>query len=387
MKRIFIAAGLLFALIALVWVFLTTTAAPNVKENESFIREGMLNCLNTGENFWRGSCVQDLQKEMKKRMSTQEALRALAVLDDQPPLKQSCHILVHYIGQDVYREKGSVPESFNECAKQIACGEGCYHGVVEAYMEETGDLLRDDAVAGLCQKDFTHNQITYRACNHGIGHAMMLLSDGDVPRSLVQCDVLKPELREDCYSGVFMENVFGNWGGSHPNAYSDPEDLNYPCTILDEPYLDMCYQAQANVAIYQSPRRYLAAADFCAQVPEANRSTCYREPGGDVVVQSDEPQALISACSVVPDTKDRAGCLHEGLYYAVQMKAGDTAQAAKYCAAIAPGVDRIACYRALGDVLAQWDFEGAAARCEEVTEVGSEERAMCIEGTNITLIE
>lgn len=356
-------------------------------DHQTYIREGMIRCLDSRENFWRGSCIQELQKSMQERMSTQEALRALAVLDDEPRIKQTCHALVHYIGQSVYREYGDVPKSFNECSKQIACGEGCYHGVVEAYMQDTGDLLQGDAAANLCRQDFAENQITYRACNHGIGHSLMLLSDGDVPQSLKQCDVLKEDLRDDCYSGVFMENVFGNWDGSHPNAYSDPNDLNYPCTILDEPYLDMCYQSQASMAIFSSPRRYLAAADFCAQVPVAHRMACYREPGGDVVVMSDEPEALHQACLVAPEGAARAGCFHEGLYYAIQMKSGDTAQVAKFCNAMAPGQERTSCYQALGDVLAQWDFEGAQKRCESVTQAGSADAVACIEGTNITLLE
>ncbi|MBP9669085.1 MAG: hypothetical protein KBE09_02230 [Candidatus Pacebacteria bacterium] len=365
-------------LLGVLWYYPSTAQA-----QRAFIEKGMFTCLEDRGNFWRRACMQDLAAAIGERMETRDALKALSVLDDEPPIKYSCHILVHYIGQDLYAQTKNVPASFATCAQTVACGEGCFHGTIERYMEETGDLLTGDAAAQLCAKESMHNEITYRACNHGIGHASMLLNDQDVPRSLAACDVLPEELQRECQSGVFMEDVFTSASDEQSTKYRLGTDFNQACVDLPERYRAMCYQAQASAVIMTDPRRYRAAVEFCAQVPEPYRNTCYREPGGDIVVVSTDPTELRNVCGMVPDGEARKGCIHEGLYFAIQMEAGNTKKVGRYCDAFGELEYRTACYYSLGVVSAQWDAAGVVRMCEEAPRRADADRASCIAGSQV----
>ncbi len=359
------------------WTYYPRTTAAQ----RAFIEKGMLACLEDRGNFWRRTCVKDLADEIQRRMDSTSALRALSVLDDNPPIKYSCHILGHYIGQNLYGETKSVPASFATCSQTIACGEGCFHGAIERYIEETGRSLTGHEAMELCPKDDIHNEITYRACYHGIGHASMLLHDHDVALSLAACDVLLQALQQECQSGVFMEVVFTSGSDAQTAGYHSGFDFNAVCAQLPVRYQAMCYQSQATAVMMTSADRYRAGAGFCAQVPEEYRKTCYRELGGDIVVIATNTADLRNVCSMAPAGEARAGCINEGLYFAIQMEAGNMQKVGAYCDAIIETEDRISCYKSLGVVAAQWDAEKAGDLCAAAPRKNDLDYTNCISGT------
>ena len=225
-------------------------------DTTALIRDGIIGCLDERRPLWHGPCFRDLADRILARMTPEESLRTLADLDDEQPVKSVCHALVHYIGQDMYAESGDLQDTLARCSSVIACGEGCLHGAVEGYLTTAGSDFADIDLAALCVRSQAKNEMDYRACVHGIGHALMLVTDGDIPGSLAACDAIDVAVRDQCLSGVFMENVFGHQYLGNPGAYVDLREPRYPCTIVDEMYLARCYASQASFVIQNDRRGY-----------------------------------------------------------------------------------------------------------------------------------
>ncbi len=339
-------------------------------------RTRIITCIESGERSWRGTCFREIATEMRAQHAFPDILAMLAKLDDESPVKESCHALMHYIGQDEYAATGDLPTTFARCATQIACGEGCFHGAVEGYMMDTGDIAAEFLPA-LCDKSFTLTQTNHDACTHGIGHALMLVHRGDIMPSLERCDALTEErAREFCYAGVFMENVFGYGSPFHPSRFLDPERPAYPCTVLPERYGDMCYESQSSYVF-----NYLGgpdkAAAFCATVPEAHQTTCYGNIGGDVVVGTASPGAVRAACSLAPEGVARERCYQQALVFRLHMTSGDVRALRPLCDA-ADATVQTSCDETAGVTIEDWYPGEREVRCTEAYADVPERFALCV---------
>lgn len=340
-------------------------SAPPVKAQ--MIQNGIMECLSKEKNVWRGGCFEALSNRMMEEMPFEESMRTLAVLDDDQPIKSFCHALVHNLGQRAYQETKSLSDTFGRCRTTIACGEGCFHGAVEAYMAETGDALTDETLSKACSRDFSGNETNYMACNHGIGHAMMLLSGGELLPSLKSCDALgKLEERETCYDGVFMENVFSSGSADHPSKYLNPKDPTYPCTIVDERYRTSCYSGQASYVVYNTKERYEGATAFCAKLPEMYQPDCYESLGGDIIVETDDAQVVRGICERAPLGARRDKCYYGALEFDLYEKAGKPESLGDICRAT-DAESRATCFSNAGDVLEDWYPSDRAAQCARIT--------------------
>ena len=88
-------------------------------------------CLNKTDQT--GKCLDGLFREFLQTHSTAEALELLRRYEDPySELRLSCHPVVHAIGRETFRVKGTIHDSFAACDQ--TCHSGCYHGAVERFL-------------------------------------------------------------------------------------------------------------------------------------------------------------------------------------------------------------------------------------------------------------
>lgn len=236
--------------VAGVWLRISSHAESQApRENsDSFVRSRMKTCL---ENGGRNHCYQDAANALLGQLSPKEILTSFEAQELYPEIFSRCHEVTHYVGRAAYAETKSVALAYEQCAP--ACHGGCYHGVIEGYLKQknisvnqVNDTTVTQEIRTACgdERDYDAPRI-YWECFHGIGHALMFITDSDLMRSLRLCDALPEQgQREACYSGAFMENSSSSTNVDHPSKYLDPRDPMYPCTVLEEKYLNLCYQYQ-----------------------------------------------------------------------------------------------------------------------------------------------
>jgi len=209
--------------------------------------------------------------------TTMGALHVLGTRDDQ--VRADGHVYAHAIGIAAGRAgRADVGRAFADCNEIFQSG--CYHGVIQAYFEDVRAV--DTATANrLCSafRSPSADQWLRFQCVHGMGHGLMMVYDHDLPRALTGCDLLSEGWdRESCYGGAFMENVVNATQPhhaahalhSHAAAHThgaapafkalDPNDLQYPCSIVGQRYLVACYNMQTSVMLYFTHGDMAAAA-------------------------------------------------------------------------------------------------------------------------------
>lgn len=332
------------------------------ENNDSYIRTQVITCLKTGEPTWRGRCYRELGTLLSSQFTLPETLSALSIIDDEEGIKQQCHALVHYLGQNEYKREGDLSGTFRSClSSPVACGEGCFHGAVEGYVAERGGTLEKKNIAAVCDREFTENQVTYDSCVHGLGHAFMLQFDGDILPSLDSCRALDSASdRSFCYSGVFMENVFSFWSPDHSSKYIRPEDPFYPCTIVDKEYQSSCYSSQASFVINMSLRpgdympAYRNAMRYCAAVPIAAQAECYGSLGSSMVVSSSDPKEIANVCGLVPAGEARSYCFKEALVFIGHGSGGNEERIKELCEYIPDLEDASTCRASAERTVESW---------------------------------
>jgi len=228
------------------------------------------------------------------------------------------------LGQEAYRRTKNVREVFKESS--YACLAGVFHGAVEGYFMEKGLLGANDAdyakeVPNVCGKQEEY-QIPQQfvECNHGMGHAVMFLTENDLIRALALCDALITLSEQElCYTGAFMANTRGTADTDHPSKYlPKPEDPLYPCPLLDHRYQGQCYSYGILESFQGSTER---STEACKLIPREYQEACFRTLGRNKTMYSADPLVLKEHCEQIPETNFQYECI-KGVAYNLVIRFG-----------------------------------------------------------------
>lgn len=302
-------------------------------------------CLNQPNS---PECLDKLFHDALKNHTTLEALQLIQRYEkDDADLRRDCHPVVHAIGRETYRVKGTIHDSFTACDQ--TCHSGCYHGSVERFLRGEdiyNQANRHPSAAELKQKAVLAcdpklaDRFRFQ-CFHGLGHALLFFTGYKLVPSLDACDVLPNGWSQSsCYGGVFMENVF--------NATPELRDLSatdyhYPCNKLAAKYRSECYVMQTSrmSEMGLTTERIFQECDKSGEY----RYQCALSAGRDLsnYVRLGQVEPTAQKCQAAGGDSKRA-CIR-GVVYALIDNTWDGRYAMPFCAALADGSDQSDCYR------------------------------------------
>ena len=271
------------------------------------------------------------------------AQAVLALEEGAAYTNADCHQRAHDAGRAAY-------DLFGAAAFYLSsheCQAGTYHGATEALFRDRGTANLQEDVSALCS--YASVQFYYLQCLHGVGHGLMAWTSYELPDALALCEELEtPRDHRACYSGVFMENVIGGLSGlmGHVTEYLS-EDPHYPCSAIQEKYVQMCYFYQSTRMMVLYENDFGRVAETCADAPLEAHHHCFRSMGRDVGgFSAGDPARAIQLCGAAEGSMNRGYCI-EG---AVQNRFWDTSgadEALAMCAMPTDRGDRFACYRTI----------------------------------------
>jgi hypothetical protein len=320
-----------------------STVAPPASDLPSL--QAIKSCMNSRNG---AECLDGLFREALKNHSTLEALQLVQRYEtEDPEFRRDCHPIVHAIGRETYRVKGTIHDSFSACDQ--TCHSGCYHGSVERFLRGENiyaEIQRHPSAAELKQKAAMacDPKIAMRLrfqCLHGLGHALLFFSRYRLAQSLEACDVL-PEAwsRSSCYGGVFMENV----SNATPETRDlSPTDYHYPCNSLDAKYRGDCYVMQTSrmTEMGLSIERIFQECERAGEF----RDQCTVSVGRDLsnFVRTGQARATAQKCELVAG-ESRLACMR-GVVYALIDNTWDGRYALPFCVVFGQETDQNACLR------------------------------------------
>jgi len=233
-----------------------------------------------------GRCLDDALASELRAQGQAAAFATLGQLVAVPALAGQDHILAHHLGRVAYAVAGNATRALAACPTTM--GNGCTHGVLEAYLADRG---LGAPVVGLCDatgRGAAHQQ---GQCWHGVGHGLEMATGYNWTAALARCLELGDYgMRADCASGVFMENVVGDpatmegedgssvgtmggmggMGMSMPASTAGPDrmradDLLYPCRLVtDAAAGEGCWEDEAELVL-RLTGSFGRAAEACTQ--------------------------------------------------------------------------------------------------------------------------
>ncbi len=306
--------------------------------------EELKGCLKT---IQAAECLDKLYNKALKNNSTFDALKQIQQLEAQDPeLRRDCHPIVHAIGRETFRVKGTIHESFAACDQ--TCHSGCYHGSVERFLRGEdiySEADRHPSEAELSQKaavacdPSTPLRLRFQ-CLHGLGHALLFFSVYNLQQSLNACDGLSDDWsRNSCYGGVFMENVSNS---TNEKKNFSPTDYHAPCDQVADKYRRECY-------IMQTSRMTEMGLNTERILEECGKAGAYRIPctqsiGRDLSNEArvGRNQTAAQKCELVQG-EVRLACMR-GAVYALVDNTWDGRYAMPFCAAFSTAADRENCF-------------------------------------------
>jgi len=332
-----------------------------------------------------------------------DSLQVIAARDSS--IARRGHQLAHSVGRFVSIQGGNDPALLADCRPLFMAG--CYHGVIEAYMASLPEVDPAGAAA-LCMDLETPSRpvIEVRECAHGLGHGLLARLGYSFDASLEVCDALPTAvLREECYDGVFMQNLVrgeglpggggtaeghdhggmdhGAMAGASGAAHFMADDLAYPCNQVADVYQPACWSYQP-VAIGTFLQDWgEPGLHGCGTAPEHARARCYAGYGKQSMSWlGRDPSTLIDSCGRAPERYVDA-CLGGVVEGMVDAEWGPDGALALCSAVSRSGRSGAPCYRTLGErvSLLYTDSGPAGAACRNAGDPGSEEA--CREGAGL----
>jgi hypothetical protein len=311
-----------------------------------------------------------LAREGRVRLAM-ASLERVAAAD--PDAAFQAHGFAHAIGMAAVAAGRDPRESLEGCTAQFDAG--CYHGVIQVYLEralQVGAAQLDS----LCRSFVRPGRVWDGfQCAHGIGHGFTMHYRYDLPRALEGCDRFADTRdREGCYSGALMENtasfVHANGSpmlhvdhssGAAPTGHeghsgnipasgfrrADPADPYYPCSILADRYLAVCYHAQPALSLALNNLDYAATARMCDGAPTAMRTSCYHGFGNQIRPQAAGDHALAIRLCALGAIAYQPWC-YDGVVKSLVNFTLQPSDGFAFCGQVAAGPNRIQCFAALG---------------------------------------
>lgn len=183
-----------------------------------------------------------------------------------------CHMKGHNIGRVIYQRNKNIEQSMQICSS--SCTFGCLHGVLfeifESRMKSKGITLTDHidieqvkiVMNDICNDAKKSSGVNgYGSCVHGLGHALIGLTNDSIALALPYCDNFKePKWIFYCSTGLYMQYFIDK----KEDEISQP--FNYPCGNFSFPAA--CYRYKIDSIFKQTD--YQEAIKECLGIVDKN---------------------------------------------------------------------------------------------------------------------
>lgn len=241
--------------------------------------------LNQGGQLVQANEVEEIKKTLDVKIQTEHLTRLLDRVGSAEaqellyhsglPFTGQTHLLVHVIGDYIYKKDGLA--GLPKCREYFLSA--CYHGFVINALSDYGI----DGVADAMTECDKAGVAVATQCSHAAGHGFLAWQDYNLVQALAMCDQAAEKSKNfrefNCHDGAFMENFWGVHDGKPSDKrWLSDADIYYPCTDkrIAAKYLDGCWSNQATVIYQHFGGDLKKTAEACDKVAsERHKNTCY----------------------------------------------------------------------------------------------------------------
>lgn len=204
----------------------------------------------------------------------------------------------------------------------------------------------------LCNTNDVAGYFNIGTCYHGMGHAMMFLSDYDIDETLNLCQLAPDEtLNYFCVTGGFMEYELRFGQSDMQNS------AHFPCDAMQR-YSSACYRYKMPHMLIAAANEDRAAIDVineCLALSTPTRLGCFHGLGAAFITLTMEQPDLLSRLCVIGNDNDRQMCIEGAIWKVADF---DVSVARDVCAYFpAESRDQQVCMKAANDGMYSLDTD------------------------------
>jgi len=352
MKKIYI----LYWLVVFVLAFTTFALTKDHFREKRSLAELYQGCIDR-EKKEVGQCLKELAEYLYGNYKITEVEAGIDTLD--PEKLQKCHELMHYLGWVAYKKEKSLSETFLVASGK--CDSGMYHGIIEEYINEAKvDYASKefiDIITNACSFIESRESAIKSICHHGLGHALMFITENDLASSLDYCNHLENGWASSCFGGALMENIetkgVSNTGGHVKEFAYKADDPDYPCNVLKDDYKNYCYVYRG--VFEASKGEFDQAFKKCLNISAGYQSRCFWGVGNNIPTPVWSSRTSGEKCDLALEVSHQAyeQCIHGAMNFLIQLNLGSASAAAEFCDAIQKEYKDL-CYRRAGFEFGGW---------------------------------
>lgn len=256
-------------------------------------------------------CLKKQFAALSQKYDFKYVLETFRKIGDMPKYRFSCHQLAHEISR-VFVEKEPLEWHKFLATAPDDCNYGFYHGTIEAYgrLSQTKIDITPEFIRKVCLETFNSSGKNSQ-CVHAFGHMLLVSEKGNIRKGLALCARLKDFYYEDCFHGVFMENLTKiNLAEEGLADINRPirerfslEEVEKLCTEDPEYPADLCWKEMSHAYLFVSNFDPAFTFQACAEnAPATAVESCIIHALQSIISQNEnDPLRSASACSVNTD--------------------------------------------------------------------------------------
>ena len=262
---------LLFTLFALSSVLIITLI---FTKEERVLPQG---CLKLDDPYQRLECLKPYFEKLTYKYSAPIALNQAQKLKKERVI-DDCHLAAHFIGEaNFIKHNSDTGKAFASCS--LGCIEGCYHGVMEAYIHSTQSLEEALTQAPILCKSIAQDPLLNRQCIHGVGHGILRHEVVDLIQAIDLCKKFPDQFSaKTCLEGVFMENMNENLFFDKPTLITKiPTTCEKIYPLKDEGLISMCIESIGEGLMFYTGHDLEKSKKLCGYLPFQYQDLCVSE--------------------------------------------------------------------------------------------------------------
>jgi hypothetical protein len=239
-----------------------------------------------------------------------DVIGANGILDGIEKLWPRCHDEAHDLGKVIFAKVKDIGIGLRVCADR--CFSGCMHGVLmEAFasVQKDGHIVLETVkpkMGEICRNEQMVASYSPGDCAHGVGHALMYLSDDNIPEAIDACKEFDTyPMKYYCATGAYMQYTL-----DMENEDAKTKETIYPCDSFDFPAA--CTRYKLPYVVFRNMQNKLppeAVIKECEKLRGKFRLGCFHGFGNAYMPFIRDKQVKISDICLTGNEDEQFVCI------------------------------------------------------------------------------
>lgn len=279
-------------------------------EESALKKAGSVTSLCRNQYYYQ-KCYEKEMSKISKSLGIKSSKEVLAALIQVDQRAKNCHSIAHSIATVEVTKNQNSWESLLDQTNPFECSGGFFHGVLEGKAKfDKGITIDANSINKLCNKQ--SNSYTKGSCSHVMGHLVVVEDYPNLSKAIQICnDVTDIILKEECLSGIFMENMtkqnLSEHGLENQANWEEKGLQNYEqlCLKYSDIVANACWGEMGFMysAVYQDNPEIVYRE--CQKAPKKNFSEkCYLKAVSKISITSQLQEDVNMLCEVYKNEPD-----------------------------------------------------------------------------------